>query len=195
MLTLGCGQGSGDASVVGKVTLDGFPLEAGKVVFSSVSSNNSASSATGKIDAQGNYQLVIGRSSGLSSGEYTARVIAMGPAIEQPDGAPPVPGELLTPAKYAKAETSGLRYRLRPGKNVIDIALASDPEPAAEEEAAEMEPAEEAEETSDEAEPAAELEMAAEATESEEPPAEEQVVEAVEEVQDAPAEAVEKAAE
>ncbi|QDT68840.1 hypothetical protein MalM25_17650 [Planctomycetes bacterium MalM25] len=150
LTALGCGKGGGDATVEGKVTIDGFPLESGSVVFVTASSKK-MSAASGNIDGRGNYKLVIGRDSDLDSGEYLAQVKSVGAAIEQEGGGPPLPGPLLTPAKYAKAETSGLRYRLRPGKNVIDIALASDPEPEGEPES-ESEGAEEStEETSSEA--------------------------------------------
>lgn len=176
LFSVGCGQQGGDATVEGKVTLDGFPLESGSVVFIAANTDDLAP-ASGSIDQQGNYKLVIGRSTDLESGEYLAQVKSVGEAIKQPDGAPPLPGKLLTPAKYARAETSGLRYRLRPGKNVIDIALASDPEPegeadgdgASEAAEGEAEPAEEEAAADEPAEEPAVEEAAAEEAPAEEP--------------------------
>lgn len=179
LAAVGCGQGGGDATVEGKVTIDGFPLESGSVVFISAGSKK-MSAASGAIDELGNYKLVIGRGSELDSGEYLAQVKAVGPSTEREGGGPPLPGPLLTPAKYAKAETSGLRYRLRPGKNVIDIALTSDAEPEADaaEESGEEPSGESAEEEAATEESGAEESEAEGSEEAAEPSAEQPVEEA-----------------
>ena len=70
--------------------------------------------------------MQIGQSGKLVSGEYAARVTASEPSIPDPEGGPPTPGALITPVRYADIRTSGLRYNIRSGENVLDIALVSD---------------------------------------------------------------------
>ena len=124
LLTLGCGQ-SQEATVSGKVTLDGDPLDHGSVIFVA-GSKTKADSAAGDIKPDGTYLVQIGQSGKMLCGEYQVAVTARSPSQPHPMGGPPMPGELTTPARYADATTSGLRFMIRPGENTIDIPLVSD---------------------------------------------------------------------
>ena len=123
-LAIGCGDNR-EAKVVGRVTIDGEPLTHGTVAFLAGSKTN-APAATGAIQSDGSYCVQTGQSGKLISGEYAARVTASEPSIPDPEGGPPTPGALITPVRYADIRTSGLRYNIRSGENVIDIALVSD---------------------------------------------------------------------
>ena len=121
---LGCNP-SQKAIVTGKVTLNGEPLDHGAVTFVA-GSKTKANTAAGNIMSDGTYLVQIGQSGKIISGEYQVSVLARGPSTPHPLGGPPMPGELTTPARYADVATSGLRFRIRPGENTIDIALVSD---------------------------------------------------------------------
>lgn len=121
----GCAdEGVGNASVTGVVTLDGKPLEQGIVTFAAAD-DEAGVPASGQIQADGSYHVQIGRSGTVASGEYAVAVSARARSVENPNGGPPTPGPLITPERYAAAKDSGLRYRVRSGDNVIDIALST----------------------------------------------------------------------
>lgn len=121
----GCGGNGESAIVTGVVTLDGAPLERGIVTFAGATDSLGAP-ASGQIQGDGSYQVQIGQSGKVIAGEYVVTVAARAPSIESPNGGPPTPGPLLTPEKYTDANRSGLRYHIRPGRNVIDIALTEE---------------------------------------------------------------------
>ena len=113
--------------------MDGNALDHGSVTFILQNAEGRmGAGVAGQIGADGTYSVQTGRSGGLESGEYAVKVSSREPSISQEGGAPPLPGELITPAAYSKTSTSGLRYNVRQGSNVIDIALRSDMEAPAE---------------------------------------------------------------
>lgn len=115
-------------TVQGLVTLDGRPLSMhhgmrGTVVFQPTTSDGRTLSGT--IDEQGHYKLSSGSSNVVTSSVYWATVSAM--EIVPPSDEHPQPtGRRITPAKYASAADSGFRIEVRPGENVVDLALVSD---------------------------------------------------------------------
>ena len=121
---LGCAQDK-QATVSGRVTIDGRPLDRGVVTFVNALEKSSAG-MSGQIRPDGIYHVQIGQSGEVVAGEYAVKVDARKASVPRPDGAPPAPGDLLLPIRYTRVETSGLRYHVRPGANVIDIALAGD---------------------------------------------------------------------
>lgn len=124
LIVSGCGAGL-EASVSGMVTLDGKALNSGYVTFSS-DTPDTGGSASGQIRSGGGYQVQAGRTGGLPAGRYRVTVIAREESRPNPNGGPPAPGKLMTPGKYAKADSSGLIVDVEPGKNVINLDLASD---------------------------------------------------------------------
>jgi hypothetical protein len=123
--------GCGNVPLGGRVTFtdNGEPLTTGTVCF--VSGNQQA---TGKIDANGYYKVNFGAKSGIPRGEYKV-------CIQEADQEEAVPtGEIIlnpvtgknepetfikrTPllaAKYAKIETSGLKFTVDGKKKTLDI--------------------------------------------------------------------------
>ncbi len=121
---VGCGPDA-QATVSGKVTIGGRPLDRGIVIFVNALGTSSAG-ISGQIHSDGSYDVQIGQSGEVVSGEYNVTIETRMVSAPQPDGAPPAPGKLLIPERYTRIESSGLRYHVRPGTNVIDIALADD---------------------------------------------------------------------
>ena len=121
LVFVGCG--GNPASVTGLVTIDGEPLERGKVGFTPTSGGMKA---TGKIDSSGYYELRTNRESGLQVGEYEATVISTEPGIVEPGGGPPMPGKSLIPKRYGRTRTSELRFSVTSGANTINIELSSE---------------------------------------------------------------------
>ena len=158
ILLVGC-ENPNEATVKGKVTLDGNTLDGVTVVFVA-GSKNDAKAAAGSIQPDGSYEIQIGQSGKLQVGEYAVKVSAREAGVPNPEGGPPTPGALITPKHYASTETSKLNFNIRAGENIIDIALVSDPVETAIDEAVDAETAEgvapPAEETPASEEPAAE---------------------------------------
>jgi len=124
-LTAGCGGNQApNATVTGLVTLDSKPLDKGIITFVSAAEDTSTP-ATGQIQQDGSYRVQIGLTGRVVAGEYLVSVASRYPPIASPNGGPPSPGPLLTPERYSTVTTSGLRYNIRPGTNIIDIPLAS----------------------------------------------------------------------
>lgn len=121
----GCG-GAYDATVKGIVTLDGKALPRGLVGFHP---DAHGPSAYAFISDDGGYVVRTGNAAGLPPGEYYVTVAANElPATERTkDGNPPPPGKAITPARYRMKETSGLKFTVKPGKNVINLELTSAP--------------------------------------------------------------------
>src|SRR3954447_25447243 len=142
---LGCGNNFRNvATVNGTVTLDGKPVTAGRVSFTSP--DNRVGSA--QLDAQGKYAM-----KDAPVGEVTATVTVPKANVrtpkapkgigimKPPPGAPPGPSEgegasstgggmlidpkliVPVPEKYADAKTSGLKYTVQKGDQTIDIPL------------------------------------------------------------------------
>jgi hypothetical protein len=124
-LVSGCG-GSKEATVSGKVTLDGSPITTGTIVFIP---SAAGTQAYGAIEQSGSYELFTGQQRGLKPGDYVATVVAR----EKPPtnvtelGGPAPPGKAITPRWYAAKETSGLNFTIAPGANEINLELTSQP--------------------------------------------------------------------
>lgn len=123
----GCG-GLYDANVAGTVSLDSQPLSQGTVAFNPADGGPAAYSA---IDKHGKYAVMTGREQGLRSGSYTVTVVANEPPDTQQNeqGGPPPPGKPITPVRYRTKQTSGLKYKIKPGQNQIDLELTTEPPP------------------------------------------------------------------
>lgn len=121
MTVVGCG--GKPATVTGVVSMDGKPLERGTVGFMPT---QGGMLAAGIIQPNGSYQLKTNRDAGLDVGEYQVTVSSREPGKEDPNGGPPMPGPYITPRRYARASTSGLKYQVTKGSNEIDIDLSSE---------------------------------------------------------------------
>lgn len=121
----GCG-GTYESTVSGIVTLDGTPLNRGRVTFYPTTSGPPC---IGRIDEQGHYELSTGREVGLPPGEYAVTVVANEPPKQSKSdrGGPPPAGKLITPPWYKTKQQSGLQELVEPGSNEIELALTSEP--------------------------------------------------------------------
>jgi hypothetical protein len=121
----GCG-GAYDATVLGKVTIDGKIVSNGTVAFQPVAGGPAAYA---RIETDGAYVVRTGREKGLPTGEYQVTVTANEPAatLQTEKGGPPPPGKAITPAWYRTKDTSGLKFTVTPGSNKIDLELKSQP--------------------------------------------------------------------
>ena len=119
LLVAGCRR-SPEASVYGTVTLDGKPLAAGTVAFHPA---NRGAIAYAGIHSDGTFRLSTGTNQGLAAGEYAVTVVASETPL--PGKAGLVVGKLLTPARYGKPESSGLRFTVTSGNSKIDLGLTS----------------------------------------------------------------------
>ena len=95
-----------DSSVSGVITYQGQPLESALINFHPM---GKAPMAYDLTDAKGRYSVSSGSKHGIVPGEYKAEI---SPAIE---------GQI--PDKYLSISTSGLKFDVKAGKNVIDIPL------------------------------------------------------------------------
>lgn len=120
LLIVGCG--GKPAKVSGTVSVDGTPLEQGSVTFAPT---GGGMRATGIIQSDGSYQLQTNRDVGLEVGEYDVAV-ASREIISTGEGSPPRPGKFFAPSRYGRTRTSGLKYIVEKGSNVIDIDLSSE---------------------------------------------------------------------
>ena len=137
----GCNPGYKARAVVkGQVTFDGKPLYSGTVMF--VTKDNR--SGTAPIDQNGNYTM---NDAPIGDVAVTVTVLKMpgmagkmatpggGAApMKAPDGSDPVgmapkaptmdPSKIVQiPEKYAKADTSGLTYKVEKGEQTFNITL------------------------------------------------------------------------
>lgn len=115
----GCGS-SEYVAVRGKVTLAGKPLTTGTVTFISTTGG---SIGYGTIQPDGTFSISTGKQSGLKPGEYKASVVATQTTeAKASDQSAPTPS-LLTPAKFADPETSGLKYQIVASQPELVIEL------------------------------------------------------------------------
>jgi hypothetical protein len=121
----GCG-GAYDASVSGKVTMNGRVVPNGTVAFSPVAGGPAA---YGRIEESGDYQIRTGREAGLPAGDYQVTVMATEPSktLQNEKGGPPPAGKAITPAWYRTKDTSGLKFTVKAGSNTIDLPLNGTP--------------------------------------------------------------------
>ena len=121
VVSIGCGSGQ-EASVKGVVTLDGKPVQRGRITFVPAESGAGAFAA---INPDGSYEARTGSVDGLEAGEYKIAVQSREDSIPDPKGGPPLPGKLITPMKYARSRTSGFNVSIDPGSNKVDFELKS----------------------------------------------------------------------
>jgi hypothetical protein len=119
-LAAGC-EKSQDAQVVGIVTVDGVPLRLGTVTFHPASGG---AVAYAQIDKNGRYCVRTGTKNGLAVGEYMVTVVAT-TEPKPVDRGMDVAGDLITPARYANPQRSGLRVKVERGVNHVDLPLRS----------------------------------------------------------------------
>lgn len=125
-LSMGCGSKLG-AEVSGAVTLDGRPFggpdHMGTVIFASATEVRNP--AEGAIMADGSYHLRTTQTEGLRPGRYKVAVrVLLQPEVAEGDRTA-VELKHLTQSKYEDPGTSGLEFEVKPGKQTIDIPLAS----------------------------------------------------------------------
>jgi hypothetical protein len=119
----GCSNSAMESQVSGVVTLDGQPVGPGTVVF--VRTEGGGNPADGAIQIDGKYFLKTSRDVGLHPGEYKASVVILDQPPVKTGERSMTPAKLVSPKRYSDAETSGLEYEVKSGKNTIDIELFS----------------------------------------------------------------------
>lgn len=120
----GCGKSRRDlATVTGKVTYKGKPLQFGTVVFQPAAGQY----ATGAIQPDGTFQMTTrGEGNGCPVGKNAVRIACF--AEQDPAAKPgelkvgpgfgePSLGKPLIPRKYLSCETSGITVEVRSGAN------------------------------------------------------------------------------
>jgi hypothetical protein len=120
-LLAGCRGTSKESEVSGTVTLDGKKIGPGMIAFAPVDPNGTP--ATGSLESDGSYTLKTSREKGLSAGTYRVAVSIREMPQNVKRGDRPPPGKLLIPEKYEDQATSGLEFKVEPGRNTIDIEL------------------------------------------------------------------------
>ncbi|HEX4412219.1 MAG TPA: hypothetical protein VH107_01235 [Lacipirellulaceae bacterium] len=114
-------------SVSGTVTLDGKPLAVasdarGTVLFQAIGGQGTV--ATGLLDPTGHFELAVGSSNEIPPGKYQVAVTVseLLPKAESAEQR----AKLVTPAKYASVQQSGLQADVHSGENQLVFALTSD---------------------------------------------------------------------
>lgn len=120
---LACGPtGPGMAPVSGKVTYQGKPVPKGSITFASTAPEGR--NATGQLDANGSYTLQTENPrDGALLGEYNVTIYAHDEPILDYIPRKPIPPKILSPTKYEKPETSGLKATVKSGSNTFDFDL------------------------------------------------------------------------
>ena len=118
LLLAGCGSGDGLATVKGKVTLNGQPLEGAVVQFQPTADDGSPSA--GKTDAKGRYELMhTFNTRGGMPGEHVVTIRTAAAYYEEED-TDVQPVERI-PAKYNTR--TELKRTVKRGRNTIDFDL------------------------------------------------------------------------
>jgi hypothetical protein len=110
----GCG---GAGTVTGEVTLDGTPLKEGLITFHPA---DPGPTAYGQVKA-GEFNLSTGQKASVPPGKYKVTVSAS----TIPEMGTKQEAKLLTPAKYAKPDTSGLEAEVKSGSNRFKFEMKS----------------------------------------------------------------------
>jgi len=116
----GCGSRTA-ASVHGKVTLDGAPLDEATISFvPTVGGQRQSAWTTIK-----NGEYAIAEKDGLGTGPFRVEIRALRPTGEKPNPNEPtmVPSKEIIPAKYNS--NSELKAEIKPGENAADFAIKS----------------------------------------------------------------------
>jgi len=122
----GCGKRSGWGEMTGKVTFQGKPLPAGRIVFVCQDADKTVISAeirdgvyyVSKIPAG---RATVGITSSEPSGDATPGIPSPPPDPKAPP--PPARSALAIPERYGSPETSGLAYDVAKGKQSKDFDL------------------------------------------------------------------------
>jgi hypothetical protein len=124
LTTVGCQQSS--STVSGTVTLDGKPLSIasnsrGTIVLQPT--NGQGTTASGILDSNGHFTLASGASADIATGKYQAAVsvVQLLPKSEGTEQG----AKLITPAKYASANTSGFVADVLSGANEFRFDMSS----------------------------------------------------------------------
>ena len=104
------------------MTLDQVPLNCGAVTFHPLGPGNPG---YGDIQPDGRYRLAGPEGADLAPGEYQVTVVSLLRSQQTSRKELPVPGTSSIPSAYAQPQQSGLRYRIEPGANQIDLQLSS----------------------------------------------------------------------
>lgn len=118
LLSTGCGR-SLESGVTGVATFDGKPLPRGSVSFYPT---QQGAAAAGTIQSGGSYEILTGRTKGLSSGDYIVTVNAREPLTPELAAAMQLPKSII-PDRYQDVKTTDLRCTVKPGANRIDLEL------------------------------------------------------------------------
>ena len=121
LVLLGCG-GETDATVTGKVTVDGRDAPIGEVTFYPADGDPARPTPRGMIARDGSYSLKVGAKTGLPAGDYKVGVQVMD-TPPPPKGHAPPAAIPLSPRRYGDPKTSGLEFTVKPGANTIDLPL------------------------------------------------------------------------
>jgi hypothetical protein len=139
----GCGWKEPQATVEGKVTVDGAPANSGIVAFTSVDGKGRIASMAGAIQSDGTYRipnaplgavkvsvapLTLTQTRGARRKEKVIKRMEMKQKgqTDLPQAAPAPDAPVVPiPKKYADADSSGLTTTLNPGTNTYDIELSS----------------------------------------------------------------------
>ena len=119
----GCSGSKLGAEVSGNVTLDGKAVGPGVIVFAQDGAASNPSEGT--IQPNGSYFLKTSNAIGLTPGKYRAAVTVFEPSTAQAGERSYADPVYLTPEKYARQETSGLEFDVKPGRQTIDVELSS----------------------------------------------------------------------
>ncbi len=124
----GCGEKL--ATVAGTVRLDGKPVASAGVALHPVAGGSLASGST---DAEGRFRIESGNKPGTTPGEYRITVVKKetsgfladknGLSMGVAKGG--IKEKWIIPQKYAKPDTSGLKVRVKPGMDPLDLNLTS----------------------------------------------------------------------
>jgi hypothetical protein len=114
------------ATVSGLVTLDGKVLSIasdsrGTIVFQPV--GGQGTTATGLLDSSGHFKLATGASSDIAPGKYKVAVSVV-QLVPRSEGAEQG-AKIITPVKYASANTSGFNADVSPATNEFRFDMSS----------------------------------------------------------------------
>ena len=118
----GC-RGELDATVSGRVTVNGRPAPIGEVTFYPADGDATRPTPRGMIERDGTYTLRVGARTGLPAGDYKVAVQVMD-VPPPPKGTEPPAAMPLSPPRYGDPKTSGLEFTVAPGANSIDLSLS-----------------------------------------------------------------------
>jgi len=118
-----CGSsGPAMGRVSGTVTYKGKPVPKGTVSF--LPTTPGARNATGEIHPDGSYSLQTENpNDGAQVGEYSVTIFSHDEPVLDYVPTKPVPKKILTPQKYEKPDTSGLKATVASGSNTVNFEL------------------------------------------------------------------------